>query len=233
MIKLHYVLAVFCINWARFSFFCGIFCDQLLFLAILIHLVRELPKPLLHPPKDELLLHKHLRPTILLRISNIKRKKIGSCYGLGPKIQDGRQAGDMVTLTFFLWEINSKFFFLAQGFGVLAMRWNYLQPCARGIQLNSAEFDHFLRFISIFPLFINILISGSQFLQLYPCFGGQLIKWWHLENCHTTRVTRSRGILAELCYFSAGCKHFPSIYHDFDSRNMVILAISMARATRN
>ena len=36
MIKLHHVLAVFCINWARFSFFCGIFGDLLLSLAILI-----------------------------------------------------------------------------------------------------------------------------------------------------------------------------------------------------
>merc|ERR1711974_99784 len=36
MIKLNHVLAVFCINWARFSFICGIFADLLLSLAILM-----------------------------------------------------------------------------------------------------------------------------------------------------------------------------------------------------
>ena len=35
---------------------------------------------------------------------------------LGPKIQDGCQAPDMVTLTFFLWEITSKLFFSSMGF---------------------------------------------------------------------------------------------------------------------
>ena len=31
---------------------------------------------------------------------------------VGPKIQNGRQVPDMAFLTFFLWEINSKLFFL-------------------------------------------------------------------------------------------------------------------------
>ena len=37
----------------------------------------------------------------------------GKLWAPGPKFQNGRQAPDMVTLTFFLCEINPKFFFLA------------------------------------------------------------------------------------------------------------------------
>ena len=40
------------------------------------------------------------------------------------KIQNGSQAPDMVRLTFFLWEITQKFFFLAWGFHILATRKN-------------------------------------------------------------------------------------------------------------
>ena len=44
-----------------------------------------------------------------------------------------------------------------------------------------------------------------------PCFGRQLIEWGHLENSQITRVTRLRGILAELGYFL----RVLSIYHQF------------------
>ena len=40
------------------------------------------------------------------------------------KIQDGGEAPDMVILTFFLWEITSKFFFLPWGLWLLAMQQN-------------------------------------------------------------------------------------------------------------
>ena len=40
------------------------------------------------------------------------------------QIQNGAQAPDMVRLTFFLWEITQKFFFLAWGFHILATRKN-------------------------------------------------------------------------------------------------------------
>ena len=46
---------------------------------------------------------------------------------VGQKIQHGRRTHGKVTPTFFLWEITQKFFFLAQGFHILATRKNNLR----------------------------------------------------------------------------------------------------------
>ena len=72
---------------------------------------------------------------------------------INTKIQDGGEAPDMVTLTFFLWEITSKFFFLAWGLWVLAMQQNYFENRGRGILANSAIFSLFCGFYPILPIF--------------------------------------------------------------------------------
>ena len=77
-------------------------------------------------------------------LSPIEKKLVRGV--LGAKIQDGRQAPDMVTLTFFLWEITSKFLFLAWGLWVLAMQQNYFENRGRGILANSAIFSFFCGF---------------------------------------------------------------------------------------
>ena len=83
----------------------------------------------------------------------LPRKKVDPGGVLGAKIQDGRQAPDMVTLTFFLWEITSKFLFLAWGLLVLAMQQNYFENRGRGILANSAIFSFFCGFSPILPIF--------------------------------------------------------------------------------
>ena len=65
----------------------------------------------------------------------LPRKKL-VMGGPRAKIQDGRHAPDMVTLTFFLWEITSKFFLLAWGLWLLAMQQNYFKHRGRGILVN-------------------------------------------------------------------------------------------------
>ena len=80
-------------------------------------------------------------------------KTVACTRGPGHKIQDGRQAPDMVTINFFLWEINSKFFFLAWGFGVLGIQCNYFEYCPRGILVNSAFFSHFSAVFKHFSLY--------------------------------------------------------------------------------
>jgi hypothetical protein len=65
---------------------------------------------------------------------------------INTKIQDGGEAPDMVTLTFFLWEITSKFFLLAWGLWLLAMQQNYFKNRGRGILVNSAIFRFFCGF---------------------------------------------------------------------------------------
>ena len=52
---------------------------------------------------------------------------------INTKIQDGGEAPDMVTLTFFLWEITSKFFFLPWGLWLLAMQQNYIKKNAGAV----------------------------------------------------------------------------------------------------
>ena len=94
-----------------------------------------------------------------------------------------------------------KILFSRIGFWVLAMQWNHFQCCARGIFTKFGEFDDFLRFLRIFPQFIIILTQETLFLELYPYFGLDGIKWRHLQNCQTTRVARLHGILTLICYF--------------------------------
>ena len=65
---------------------------------------------------------------------------------INTKIQDGGEAPDMVTLTFFLWEITSKFFLLAWGLWLLPMQQNYFKNRGRGILANSAIFRFFCGF---------------------------------------------------------------------------------------
>ena len=80
-----------------------------------------------------------------------------AAVGSTAQIQDGRQARDMAHLTFFLWEITSKFFFLAWGFGLLAMRRNYFENRVRGILANSAIFRLFLRYLTNFTFILTVL----------------------------------------------------------------------------
>ena len=72
---------------------------------------------------------------------------------LGAEIQNGGQSSQVVTLTFFLWEIISKFFFLAWGLWLLAMQQNYFENRGRGILANSAIFSFFCGFSPILPIF--------------------------------------------------------------------------------
>ena len=99
-----------------------------------------------------------IRPEFLFSIYPWHEKKLGlssemCCHFLlQPKIQDGRHAPGMARLTFFIWEITSKFFFQSYSFYVLGMRWNHLKSCARGI---STEFGDFHIFCGIYSIFIN------------------------------------------------------------------------------
>ena len=72
----------------------------------------------------------------------------------------------MVTLTFFLWEITSKFFFLAWGFGLLAMRRNYFENRGRGILVNSAIFSLFLRYLTNFTYILTVLTQTQNMVNL-------------------------------------------------------------------
>ena len=58
------------------------------------------------------------------RKSNYFFKKKFSYYRRERDFQNGGEAVGMVKLTFFLWEINRKFFFLAWGIHILATRKN-------------------------------------------------------------------------------------------------------------
>ena len=80
-----------------------------------------------------------------------------AAVGSTAQIQDGRQALDMAKLTFFLWEITSKFFFLPWGFGLLAMRRNFFENRGRGILANSAIFRLFLRYLTNFTFILTVL----------------------------------------------------------------------------
>ena len=152
----------------------------------------------------------------LLYISGFQ-KKLGVRLGFAAhcsiiriigKTANSHKALDMGHLTFFLWEINSIFLLLTYGFGVLAMRWNHLEHCARGILAEFGGFDDFLKhFLWIYHYFdpwILIIVTISM-------FGVQGIKLWHVESCQTTKVTKLRGILAQFCYFSA----VSSIFNQF------------------
>ena len=126
-------------------------------------------------PRTKLFRHGWLLRSILLKINEVNTKKNWSWGVLGPKIQDGGQARDMVTLTFFLWEINPKFFFLAWGFWVLGMQWNYFENRGRGILANSADFHIFLRFLTNFHCIWTVIAYKVKNMV-------SLIGFWGIGN---------------------------------------------------
>ena len=74
------------------------------------------------PPCTEVSQRFYLADTLLLKVRGCAIEISWTKWVVWLKIQDGRQEPDMVTLTFFLWEINPKFFFPAWGFWVLGMQ---------------------------------------------------------------------------------------------------------------
>ena len=108
------------------------------------------------------------------------------------------------------------------------MQWNHFQCCARGIFTKFGEFDDFLRFLRIFPQFIiililvaiHILLGTRNIIVIY-------IKLLDYQGCQIA------WYFSWIWLFFCGFKHFSSIYHQFDFRNMVPLAIPLPWGTKN
>ena len=118
----------------------------------------------------------HCRPSLILNgpwhcplwFRTVPQKKILSPNVARPKIQNGLQALGMVRPTFFLWEINQKFFFLSLSFHILVTRNNNF--CHPGGPNGSLVGVHR---ISGYPVRIRFFglsgdrISGSRIMD-YP-----------------------------------------------------------------